>query len=100
MVRHASDIGEIRAAADLLGHSPDMFMRTYAHALRSRCARSPTRSPSAAPISDAHGHTYAPCVQSTSVRIDVTTHEELKPLAAELHTTVGNTVALAGADRD
>ena len=33
MVRHASDIGEIRAAADLLGHSPDMLMRTYAHAL-------------------------------------------------------------------
>jgi integrase len=33
MVRHASDIGEIRAAADILGHSPDMLMRTYAHAL-------------------------------------------------------------------
>jgi integrase len=33
MVRHAGDIGEIRAAADLLGHSPDMLMRTYAHAL-------------------------------------------------------------------
>ena len=33
MVRHADDIGEIRAAADLLGHSPDMLMRTYAHAL-------------------------------------------------------------------
>ena len=33
MVRHANDIGEIRAAADLLGHSPDMLMRTYAHAL-------------------------------------------------------------------
>ena len=33
MVRHATDIGEIRAAADLLGHSPDMLMRTYAHAL-------------------------------------------------------------------
>jgi hypothetical protein len=33
MVRHASDIGEIRAAADILGHSPDTLMRTYAHAL-------------------------------------------------------------------
>jgi len=33
MVRHASDIGEIRAAADILGHSPDMLMKTYAHAL-------------------------------------------------------------------
>ena len=35
------------------------------------------------------------CMQSTSVRIDVATHEELKRLAAELHTTVGHTVALA-----
>src|SRR5262249_48055575 len=33
MVRHAGDIGEIRAAAALLGHSPDLLMRTYAHAL-------------------------------------------------------------------
>lgn len=35
------------------------------------------------------------CMQSTSVRIDVATHDELKRLAAELHTTVGNTVTLA-----
>jgi hypothetical protein len=35
------------------------------------------------------------CMQSTSVRIDVTTHEELKRLATELNTTVGNTVSLA-----
>lgn len=35
------------------------------------------------------------CMQSTSVRIDVTTHAELKRLAAEFDTTVGNTVALA-----
>ena len=35
------------------------------------------------------------CMQSTSVRIDATTHEELKRLAAQLHTTVGNTVSLA-----
>ena len=34
-------------------------------------------------------------MQSTSVRIDVSTHEDLKRLAAELNTTVGNTVALA-----
>ena len=34
-------------------------------------------------------------MQSTSVRIDVTTHEDLKRLAAEIGTTVGNTVALA-----
>ena len=35
------------------------------------------------------------CMQSTSVRIDLATHEELKRLAAELNTTVGNTVSLA-----
>jgi predicted transcriptional regulator len=35
------------------------------------------------------------CMHSTSVRIDVDTHEELKRLAAQLNTTVGNTVALA-----
>jgi len=35
------------------------------------------------------------CMQSTSVRIDATTHEELKRLASELETTVGNTVSLA-----
>ncbi len=34
-------------------------------------------------------------MQSTSVRIDVSTHENLKRLAAELNTTVGNTVTLA-----
>ena len=35
------------------------------------------------------------CMQSTSVRIDAATHDELKRLATELHTTVGNTVSLA-----
>ena len=35
------------------------------------------------------------CMQSTSVRIDVTTHEDLKRLAVELNTTVGRTVSLA-----
>ena len=35
------------------------------------------------------------CKQSTSVRLDVGTHEDLKRLAAELGTTVGNTVTLA-----
>lgn len=34
-------------------------------------------------------------MQSTSVRIDTATHEELKRLAAELNTTVGNAVSLA-----
>jgi len=32
MVRHAADMGEMRAAADLLGHSPDMLIKVYAHA--------------------------------------------------------------------
>ena len=35
------------------------------------------------------------CMHSTSVRIDATTHEDLKRLAVELNTTVGNTVTLA-----
>ncbi len=35
------------------------------------------------------------CMQSTSVRIDKTTHQELKRLADQLGTTVGATVALA-----
>jgi integrase len=33
MVQSASDLGELRAIADLLGHSPEMLMNTYAHAL-------------------------------------------------------------------
>ncbi len=35
------------------------------------------------------------CMQSTSVRIDQVTHQELKRLAKELGATVGETVALA-----
>lgn len=35
------------------------------------------------------------CMQSTSVRIDRSTHDELKRLAAKLDTTVGETVAIA-----
>jgi hypothetical protein len=35
------------------------------------------------------------CMHSTSVRIDAATHEELKRLAADLGTTVGQTVTLA-----
>jgi hypothetical protein len=35
------------------------------------------------------------CMQTTSVRIDVTTHDEIKRLAASLGTTVGRTVTLA-----
>ena len=33
MVAHARDVGELRAIADLLGHSPDILMNVYAHAL-------------------------------------------------------------------
>ncbi len=35
------------------------------------------------------------CMQSTSVRIDSETHEELKRLANDLGTSVGRTVTLA-----
>lgn len=35
------------------------------------------------------------CMHSTSVRIDASTHDDLKRLAVELNTTVGNTVTLA-----
>lgn len=35
------------------------------------------------------------CMQSTSVRIDLATHEEIKRLARELGSTVGETVAIA-----
>jgi hypothetical protein len=35
------------------------------------------------------------CMQSTSVRIDVATHAEIKRLAADLGTSVGETVAMA-----
>jgi len=35
------------------------------------------------------------CMQSTSVRIDGATHDEIKRLAREMGTTVGETVALA-----
>ena len=34
-------------------------------------------------------------MQSTSVRVDVATHEELKRLASQMRLTVGETVALA-----
>ena len=33
MVSAATDVGQLRAIADILGHSPDMLMKTYAHAM-------------------------------------------------------------------
>lgn len=33
MVRGAHDVGELRAVADVLGHSPDMLIKIYAHAM-------------------------------------------------------------------
>ena len=33
MVAGATDIGQLRAIADILGHSPDILMKTYAHAM-------------------------------------------------------------------
>ena len=33
MVQSANDVGELRAIADILGHSPEILMNIYAHAL-------------------------------------------------------------------
>jgi integrase len=33
MVANASDLGELRAVADILGHSPEIRLRIYAHAV-------------------------------------------------------------------
>ena len=33
MVQGSADLGELRAVADVLGHSPEMLLRVYAHAL-------------------------------------------------------------------
>lgn len=33
MVRRAADLGELRAVADILGHSPEILLTVYAHAL-------------------------------------------------------------------
>ncbi|MCU1395549.1 MAG: site-specific integrase, partial [Ilumatobacteraceae bacterium] len=33
MVNTAKDVGELRAIADILGHSPEMLLTVYAHAL-------------------------------------------------------------------
>ena len=39
MVQSANDVGELRAIADILGHSPEILMNIYAHALpKSRSA--------------------------------------------------------------
>jgi integrase len=43
MVRGARDVGELRAVTDVLGHSPDMLMKVYAHAMPG--ARRPARPP-------------------------------------------------------
>ena len=31
MVSESADVGELQAVADILGHSPDMLMKVYAH---------------------------------------------------------------------
>lgn len=33
MMRRAADVGELRAVADVLGHSPEILLRVYAHAM-------------------------------------------------------------------
>ena len=39
MVRQAADVGELRAAADVLGHSPDVLIKTYAHVMPESMGR-------------------------------------------------------------
>ena len=34
MTRRATNVGELRAAADILGHSPEMLLKIYAHAMQ------------------------------------------------------------------
>ncbi len=54
------------------------------------------RTPLASGVCSQHMHScMLDCMQSTSVRIDQATHRELKLLASEFGTTVGETVALA-----
>lgn len=62
--------------------------------------RLPTRSASSTSLAGTPDQGQWPrrmliCMHSTSVRIDSATHDDLKRLAAELNTTVGNTVTLA-----
>ena len=49
----------------------------------------------AAPIARRMHYCMLVCMHSTSVRIDTATHRQLKRLATELETTVGETVSLA-----
>jgi site-specific recombinase XerD len=44
MVADATDIGQLRAIAALLGHSADMLMKTYAHAMPASTSLSSTPS--------------------------------------------------------
>ena len=37
MVAGANDLGELRAIADLLGHSPEMLMNTYTEVPPDHC---------------------------------------------------------------
>jgi hypothetical protein len=54
MVRQAADGGELRAITDVLGHSPDMLMKTYAHTTRFDARR---RQPNS---QRSHGKRIAP----------------------------------------
>lgn len=49
MTRRASDLGELRAAAEVLGHSPEMLMKVYAHALPDSLRRIADRIAARAP---------------------------------------------------
>ena len=54
MVSNAKDLGELRAIADILGHSPEMLLNVYSHALpKSQSAvvvASPTATGDGSPV--------------------------------------------------
>src|SRR3546814_16837242 len=43
MVSSAADLGELRAVADILRHSPEMLLRVYAHSLPATIHAVPAR---------------------------------------------------------
>ena len=63
MVRHAEDIGEMRAAADLLGHSPDMLMKAYARipqSIQTVTDKIAQRSADLRDLAQTHSHPSTP----------------------------------------
>ena len=68
IVSGAADLGELRAVADILGHSPEMLLRVYAHALpasvRAVADRVGQRDANGgiAPSGETRSQSFRPCV--------------------------------------